>query len=1019
MKATLKILFLLCISTHLHAQLPSVAQYQEEQKIFWQNALSAIQPNNQSARMMGNSILYDKVTPFAALFTFNEEDNNISYNEHFRQALSEMHRSSDNTLFESAESLESKTKQYAGTNIVPVGILNTDFVYLNHTPENPNLNALTLQNNIFYPIDNKPAFSDKHISVIAPLTDLALGNNIIYHFDNSLWYRYGGKSIKSLVVDFGTGNFFTVIQNGSLVQNDFPIYYSTTNETKKLTFNIVYNDGSTLSTYAAIGISAPATSYSAKGTSALQHFTSTIPDSGSGALGEIEYRIFYGDSNPDNKLRKPFIIVDGFDPGDKRRIILDDCDTECQKVNKPFKPSEYQSIESLMKYNNKTSDLKEKLTSLNYDVIIVNFPTYENNLGQEIDGGADDIFRNGRTIASFIQKLNADLQANGSTEKLVVVGPSMGGQITRYALAYLEKNNIPTNTRLWISMDSPHQGATIPLAIQGDLYWMGEILGKEDAKTKYRGVLQSKAAKQMLLSIAGAGNNFYNYEHDSYIQELKSNGVSGSNGYPILNDIKKIAITNGSIAGVKNVNPSEKFYEVAAFAKVRFFGIKVDNKPVFRINNWFMPDNNQNGPLLRNYSYQPENHTNWNLTSYSWVGSLDAVPGGNFNSADDTKHAVYDELKKTNAFTFPLSTSWAVLPILWTGEHLKVEQRLPNNIATPILPQSFIPTHSALDTFGFSDWYQPIDKNLVCNGQTPFDSYYGESNNMGHITFTDNMVNWLLDWLKGNNPGPVAGGNNDDVIMGSSLICENQPTIYNLKSCAVTGTAQWTVTGAASIVSQSANSVTINGHNNGKAVISATLSTGQSFTKSIWVGKPQVYVTQNPTNITGRISLILESSASNATLQEQGVFTNNIVWYRPSQNITKNNDFTYNFVTPSGTLEYDVKTTISNACGRIEQTNTFYPDSADCGYNIATTGFSTYRIIDPCPEQNSPGSYIARNNDKPKMQNLTIIVYNTLGNAVLTTNNLDINLKSFMTGVYFVKVFRDGKLVHTQNLIKN
>lgn len=336
-----------------------------------------------------------------------------------------------------------------------------------------------------------------------------------------------------------------------------------------------------------------------------------------------------------------------------------------------------------------------------------------------------------------------------------------------------------------------------------------------------------------------------------------------------------------------------------------------------------------------------------------------------------------------------------------------------------MLPQSFIPTHSALDTSGFSDWYQPIDKNLVCNKQTPFDSYYGEIINMDHISFTPNMVNWLLDWLKGNNPGPVAGGNNDDVIMGSSLICENQPTIYHIKSCAVTGTAQWTVTGAASIVSQSANSVTINGHNNGKAAISATLSTGQSFTKSIWVGKPQVYVTQNPTNITGRISLILESSASNATLQEQGIFTNNIVWYRPSQNITKNNDFTYNFVTPSGTLEYDVKTTISNACGTIEQTNTFYPDSADCGYNIATTGFSTYRIIDPCPEQNSPGSYIARNNDKPKMQNLTIIVYNTLGNAALTTNNLDINLKSFMTGVYFVKVFRDGKLVHTQNLIKN
>lgn len=49
--------------------------------------------------MLGGTILYDKVTPFASLFTYNEEENNISYDTHFRQALSEMHRASDKTLF--------------------------------------------------------------------------------------------------------------------------------------------------------------------------------------------------------------------------------------------------------------------------------------------------------------------------------------------------------------------------------------------------------------------------------------------------------------------------------------------------------------------------------------------------------------------------------------------------------------------------------------------------------------------------------------------------------------------------------------------------------------------------------------------------------------------------------------------------------------------------------------------------------------------------------------------------------
>lgn len=110
MKTILKLLILLCISPALFAQLPSVQQYQTEQNTFWQNALNAIPQNSSlSGKMVNNKILYDKVTPFAGLFTFNEDDNNLSYDLHFRQALSEMYRASDKTLFESAD--RSKLKQ--------------------------------------------------------------------------------------------------------------------------------------------------------------------------------------------------------------------------------------------------------------------------------------------------------------------------------------------------------------------------------------------------------------------------------------------------------------------------------------------------------------------------------------------------------------------------------------------------------------------------------------------------------------------------------------------------------------------------------------------------------------------------------------------------------------------------------------------------------------------------------------------------------------------------------------------
>ena len=64
----------------------------------------------------------------------------------------------------------------------------------------------------------------------------------------------------------------------------------------------------------------------------------------------------------------------------------------------------------------------------------MNHPLYYRN-GKEIDGGADYIERNAMNHITLYQKLNNELIDNGSNEELVIIGPSMGGQISRYALA--------------------------------------------------------------------------------------------------------------------------------------------------------------------------------------------------------------------------------------------------------------------------------------------------------------------------------------------------------------------------------------------------------------------------------------------------------------------------------------------------------------------------------------------------------------------------------------------------------
>ena len=235
-----------------------------------------------------------------------------------------------------------------------------------------------------------------------------------------------------------------------------------------------------------------------------------------------------------------------------------------------------------------------------------------------IDGGGDYIERNAMNMIALIQMLNGRLQALGSAEQLVVIGPSMGGQITRYALSYMEKNGLPHNTRLWISIDSPHLGANIPLGAQGIVYRLSSE--SEDAKHYYNDLLGSAAAKQQLIegfdpSIRHGQYPHYWYTHNpesqngrtisqgfsedkgssffqQYYNNQFANGLPNSKGYPM--NLRKISLVNGSVSGKKTAvgtdgsslnfgNPSEEALNIQGF--VTIFGSGSDRVAAFEGNN--------------------------------------------------------------------------------------------------------------------------------------------------------------------------------------------------------------------------------------------------------------------------------------------------------------------------------------------------------------------------------------------------------------------------------------------------
>jgi len=187
-------------------------------------------------------------------------------------------------------------------------------------------------------------------------------------------------------------------------------------------------------------------------------------------FGEGEYEVFL--DNVDGVLDKPIIVLDGFDPGDSR------------------------DIGGL--YNSLSFDgdnLADILRDEGFDIVILNAPQYTTN-GKDIDGGSDYVQRNAMVLIEMINFLN--VQKVGD-EELVVLGPSMGGLIARYALSFMEQNSLDHQTRLYISFDSPHRGANIPVSLQYLINYLAQSLGDPDAQAIVDFVLNSPAAKEMLI----------------------------------------------------------------------------------------------------------------------------------------------------------------------------------------------------------------------------------------------------------------------------------------------------------------------------------------------------------------------------------------------------------------------------------------------------------------------------------------------------------------------------------------
>ncbi|GAA3310792.1 hypothetical protein GCM10020295_78800 [Streptomyces cinereospinus] len=161
--------------------------------------------------------------------------------------------------------------------------------------------------------------------------------------------------------------------------------------------------------------------------------------------------VFPGENN--RGLVRPVIMADGFNLGRSRLDVL------------------YQGLESGYPF---VSELRRR----DRDVILLGF-----------EERSASILDNAQAAKAAVQRAVAERL--GGAPPLVVGGFSMGGIVTRYALAELETEGIDHQTALYFSYDSPHRGASIPVGVQAFSHFI-------PLPNNFARQMNSPAARQML-----------------------------------------------------------------------------------------------------------------------------------------------------------------------------------------------------------------------------------------------------------------------------------------------------------------------------------------------------------------------------------------------------------------------------------------------------------------------------------------------------------------------------------------
>jgi hypothetical protein len=558
-------------------------------------------------------------------------------------------------------------------------------------------------------------FEHHQILSAAALKPLQRGLEVTFNLSSNLFFNTSDKTINLLEIDFGDNQGYREI----LLNEYYDVIYESEGE-KEISFRITLSNGDVNQVSSSLKVIHSNEELNEKFNQNIIGFTSETTDppniepyGESPIKGWGEMEIFY---SADNILDKPIFIIDGFDPLDTRNIN-----------------SIYQAL------NFGSGNLGDIVRENGYDVVVLNFPTYFREQDQVwVYGGADYIERNAMLLVELIKMINN--QKVGDNEN-VVIGPSMGGLVSRYALNYMESIGVDHETRLYISFDAPHAGANVPIGFQhmfnylayGLDTWVGDF-SVESLRPVVDGMLKSPAARQMLwdhfeshLSDGIAefdNNNALPQPHPFF--SVFYNAIDSVNSFEYPQNTRNVSMINGS----GSLNP---YFDINGNAVNPGFQSLDAVMPDVSIgadaylDSWYTPYTNQTIPVSNVYIDAPwwcfcDIEAQAQAQSHGYTDGVDSAPGGLF----DTLSIASD----------------------YTGEDPLISQ-FTSQLATNYF--TFIPATSGMDYFT-NNWFEYMDNP----DNTPFEAWSMPEQNEIHTQLTETNVEFALNEIfEGNQVGII------------------------------------------------------------------------------------------------------------------------------------------------------------------------------------------------------------------------------------------------------------------------